>query len=90
MDFTLKTLLLAISALTLLAGCGSRGGLERPDPVFRDVKPVETRAEPAPEVEVRVRPRTNELGGELPIPMPTDEVDSAPLPDVATDQDVSG
>jgi predicted small lipoprotein YifL len=82
MTFTLKTVLLAGCALTVLAGCGLRGGLERPDPIFKDVKPVEAVVEPAPEVEVRVRPRTNELGGELPLPAPVEEVETAPLPDV--------
>ena len=90
MDFTLKTIFLAISALTLLAGCGLRGGLERPDPIFKDVKPIETPAEPAPEVEVRVRPRTNEQGGELPLPRPVEEVGTMPVPEVEPEQDVSG
>ncbi len=84
MDFTLKTFLIGLSSLTLLAGCGLRGGLERPDPIFKDVQAVEEVVEPAPEVEVRVRPRTNELGGELPLPAPAQEVRTEPLPDVQT------
>lgn len=87
MDFTLKRILLASMAISLLTGCGLRGGLERAEPVFRDVKPVkpvEQVVEPAPEVEIRVRPKTNAHGGELPVPAPTREVESNALPDVQT------
>jgi len=82
MNNMLKLVLVASVVLPALAGCGMRGGLERADPILRDVKSVEEVVEPAPEVEVRVRPRTNELGGELPLPAPTQEVESAALPDV--------
>lgn len=81
MNNTLKLILVALVALPILAGCGLRGGLERADPIFKDVEPV-GQAAPAPEVVVRVRPRTNELGGELPLPAPTEQVESAALPDV--------
>lgn len=82
MNNTLKPIFVASIALSVLAGCGLRGGLERPDPIFKDVEPVAQAVEPAPEVVVRVRPRTNELGGELPLPAPTQDVESAALPDV--------
>ncbi|MEO9970786.1 MAG: hypothetical protein ABJG15_13380 [Hyphomonadaceae bacterium] len=81
MNNTLKLILVASVALPILTGCGLRGGLERADPIFKDVEPVD-QAVPAPEVVVQVRPRTNELGGELPLPAPTEQVESAALPDV--------
>jgi hypothetical protein len=39
---------LALLALTLLAGCGITGGLERPGPLWGDPPPSSTNGEAAP------------------------------------------
>lgn len=80
--YGLRMGLAVLATLPLLAGCGLRGGLERPDPIFRNVEPVE-RIELPEEVEtepgVIIRERTNEYGGEIPDAAPTAPVQSTPL-----------
>lgn len=77
-----KLALAAVLITPILASCGQRGGLQRPDPLFRDVTPVETAAEAEKreaDANPDVRPRTNEFGGEIPEAAPTDPVQTAPL-----------
>lgn len=73
-----------LMAAPMLAGCGMRGGLARPDPVFRDLTPDEAAA-PDPELAEKetVSPRVNEFGGDIPEAAPTDPVQSAPLDETA-------
>lgn len=75
----------ALLVLPMLASCGLRGGLTRPDPIFTPAAEA-VEAELAPEAQVEsiresviIRRRTNEFGGEIPDPAPTAPVDSAPL-----------
>ena len=84
-----RLFLVGLIALPLVASCGLRGGLARPDPLFKDVKPVEAVQE---EVQAPVRQsvitreRVNAFGGEIPDAAPTDPVISAPITDpVSTD-----
>lgn len=72
-----------VMVLPMLAACGQRGGLARPDPLFRDLTPVEATAPEAREEDANPdtigQPSTNEFGGEVPDAAPTQPVQSAPL-----------
>ena len=80
---------LAISATAALAGCGLRGDLERPPPIFSK-PPAEEALIPvdaavkfaAIEVEAN-RAYFNSLGGEIPVPAPTNEVEQSDLGEVS-------
>ncbi|MEO1473872.1 MAG: lipoprotein [Pseudomonadota bacterium] len=73
---TSKVFLVTLAALVGLAACGLRGGLQRPDPIFRDVTPVERAAQDEAEaVETVVEePAFNEFGGEIPEAAPAEPV----------------
>ena len=79
---------LALSALAGLAGCGLRGDLERPPPIFSDPpseeaqQPVDTAAEFA-SVEIRDNATYyNSLGGEIPKPAPDVDVEEESMGEV--------
>lgn len=79
-----KACLALLLALPMLGACGLRGGLARPDPIFKPVTTVEDVMEdeaetPAPEPEAG--PRLNELGGEIPEAAPVEPVEEAPMSD---------
>ena len=68
-------------ALPLLAGCGLRGELERPDPLFEEKEEV---VEPEPETVARnvTIIRRNADGGIIPNAAPSTEVDEGGLADI--------
>jgi len=78
---TPRLILAGLMTLPLLASCGLRGGLQRPDPIFKPAAesvPVEAATEPARE-SIIIRQRVNEFGGEIPDAAPTEPVISAPI-----------
>lgn len=86
-----RLILTGLVTLPMLAACGLRGGLARPEPIFKEAPaapvPAETTSQvtvptptPIPE-SVIVRDRVNEFGGEIPDAAPTREIGSAPLTD---------
>ncbi len=81
---TTSKVILVFTAATALSGCGLRGGLERPPPIFGSQTNAapEVVLPPAEEVQtVDEGPRFNELGGEIPEPSPVDPVDEDALED---------
>ncbi|MEM8634300.1 MAG: hypothetical protein AAGF33_04915 [Pseudomonadota bacterium] len=70
---TTKLVLGVAIAAMILTACGLRGGLQRPDPIFRDVAPVEQTIEQEVETEENEGPQLNEFGGEIP---ETTEIDT--------------
>lgn len=87
-----RLILAGLLALPVLASCGLRGGLARPDPIFKKVAPVAA-AEPeatAPATvreSVIIRQNVNEFGGEIPDAAPSLVVESAPLVDPVSPDD---
>lgn len=76
----IKTVL-ALSALASLAGCGLRGDLERPPPIFSE-PPTEEAQQPVDSAALfagaEIRDDTtyyNSLGGEIPKPAPYVDVE---------------
>lgn len=76
----IKTVL-ALSALASLAGCGLRGDLERPPPIFSE-PPTEEAQQPVDSAALfagaEIRDDTtyyNSLGGEIPKPAPDVDVE---------------
>ncbi|MEL7482545.1 MAG: lipoprotein, partial [Pseudomonadota bacterium] len=67
-----KSSIVLVLACLVLTGCGLRGGLVRPDPIFRDVAPIEDvmddeiAAEEPLVLEEPTGPRVNDFGGEIP------------------------
>ena len=89
---TIRLVLGGFAALTLLTACGLRGGLERPAPIIKGLDPAPAAPEPKqeatrPTVQIVQRPRTNEFGGEIPVPAPTGTVQSIPLEDPVEPED---
>jgi len=80
---------IAFAALASLAGCGLRGDLERPPPIFSDPPPEEAKVPVDVPVEfagVEVDPnRTyyNSLGGEIPKPAPEANVEESSMGEVS-------
>lgn len=81
-----KACLAILLVLPMFGACGLRGGLARPDPIFKSVSTVEDVMEdeaeaeaPAPEPETG--PRLNDLGGEIPDAAPVEPVEEAPMND---------
>ena len=88
----MKTLIkaaLAFSVLASLAGCGLRGDLERPPPVFSKPpseeaqQPVDAVAEFAATEIDQNRTYYNALGGEIPKPAPTSNVQEDSMGEVS-------
>ncbi|MEM9668148.1 MAG: lipoprotein [Pseudomonadota bacterium] len=78
-----RVILVGLSAVVGLSACGLRGGLQRPDPIFRDVAPIEQTmedeleaVEPEPEVS-----NVNEFGGEVPDAAPVSPVEETAIED---------
>ncbi|MEO0981900.1 MAG: lipoprotein [Pseudomonadota bacterium] len=75
-----------IVAGAALAGCGVRGPLERPDPLFGE-RPADAPTARLPSQEeidtLSETPRRNTIGGEIPETAPVDPVDEAPLEEPA-------
>ncbi|MEL8055168.1 MAG: lipoprotein [Pseudomonadota bacterium] len=88
MKTVIKTAL-AFSALAALAGCGLRGDLERPPPIFSDPpseeaqKPVDSPAVFAQAPIDQNRVYYNSLGGEIPKPAPEANVDEDAMSEVS-------
>ena len=88
MKHPVKTLL-ALAGLSVLAGCGIRGDLERPPPIFSDppdeeaIKPVDA---PVAFALAPEKPQDdayyNTLGGEIPKPDPTATVGEGGLGEI--------
>ncbi len=85
---TLKTAL-ALSVMAGLAGCGLRGDLERPPPIFSD-PPSEEAQQPVDAVAefagVEINDETtyyNSLGGEIPKPAPDVDVEEDNMGEVS-------
>lgn len=80
---------LAFSALAALAGCGLRGDLERPPPIFSDppsdeaMVPVDSPAQLAEATIDPDRTYLNPLGGEIPKPAPDVNVDEDTMSEVS-------
>ena len=79
---------LALSTLAALAGCGLRGDLERPPPIFSE-PPTEEAQLPVDTAVVfagtEIREETtyyNSLGGEIPKPAPTVDVEDDSMGEV--------
>ncbi|MEM7458084.1 MAG: lipoprotein [Pseudomonadota bacterium] len=80
---------LALSALASLAGCGLRGDLERPPPIFSDPpseeaqQPVDAVAEFAGAEISDDATYYNSLGGEIPKPAPDVDVEEENMGEVS-------
>ena len=80
---------LAVSVLAGLAGCGLRGDLERPPPIFTDppteeaLQPVDSAAEFAVAEIDENRVYYNSLGGEIPKPAPDTDVEEESMGEVS-------
>ncbi|MEM7494283.1 MAG: lipoprotein [Pseudomonadota bacterium] len=80
---------LAISALAALAGCGLRGDLERPPPIFSEPPsdeaqiPVDSPVQFAQTPINEDRVYFNALGGEIPKPAPDADVDEDVMEEVS-------
>jgi len=89
MKTSTKALIAAFAALPMLASCGLRGDLERPDPIFSEPAPEEAKipeASPvyvARQAPVRRGPRFNELGGEIPDAATSTPVNEGGLGEIA-------
>ncbi|MEO0881885.1 MAG: lipoprotein [Pseudomonadota bacterium] len=83
-----KVLLGILAAVTALTACGLRGGLQRPDPIFRDVPPVEQTVEEevVNEEPVIEGPSFNEFGGEIPDTAPVEPVTESAIDDASADE----
>jgi len=84
----IKTVL-ALSALAGLAGCGLRGDLERPPPIFSE-PPTEEAQQPVDTTAMfagaDIREETtyyNSLGGEIPKPAPDVDVEEDSMGEVS-------
>lgn len=82
-------LTLALTTAALLAGCGIRGDLERPPPIFSEPPGEEARKPVDAPVEFAMVPvksqdeaHYNPLGGETPKPDPTTDVDEGGLGEI--------
>ena len=80
---------LALSALASLAGCGLRGDLERPPPIFSE-PPTEEAQLPVDAVALFAaaeiddnRVYYNSLGGEIPKPAPDTDVEEESMGEVS-------
>ncbi|MEP1143016.1 MAG: lipoprotein [Henriciella sp.] len=80
---------LAISVLAGLAGCGLRGDLERPPPIFSE-PPTEEAQQPVDSVALFAvaeidenRVYYNSLGGEIPKPAPDTDVEEDNMGEVS-------
>ena len=79
---------ISLSALAALAGCGLRGDLQRPPPIFSDPpseeakKPVDAPAQFAGAEIQQDRVYYNSLGGEIPKPAPTLDVEEESMGEV--------
>ena len=80
---------LAMSVLAGLAGCGLRGDLERPPPIFSD-PPTEEAQQPVDTAAVFTvaeidenRVYYNSLGGEIPKPAPDTDVEEESMGEVS-------
>ena len=80
---------LAMSVLAGLAGCGLRGDLERPPPIFSD-PPTEEAQQPVDTAAVFTvaeidedRVYYNSLGGEIPKPAPDTDVEEDSMGEVS-------
>jgi len=82
--------ILAFSALAGLAGCGLRGDLERPPPIFSE--PPSEEAQRPVDVPVRFasvaidadKTYFNALGGEIPKPAPTLDIEEESMGEVGS------
>ncbi|MEM7663683.1 MAG: lipoprotein [Pseudomonadota bacterium] len=80
---TSKLFLGLLASATALSACGLRGGLQRPDPIFRDISPVE-RAVIEEEEKAETPdegPQFNEFGGEIPETVIVDPVTESAIDD---------
>ncbi len=88
MKHVIKTALV-FSALASLAGCGLRGDLERPPPIFSEPpseeaqKPVDSAAQYAGAEIKENRTYYNSLGGEIPKPAPDVDVEEESMGEVS-------
>ena len=88
MKHVIKTAL-AVSVLASLAGCGLRGDLERPPPIFSDPpseeaqKPVDSAVLFAGNEIDEGRTYYNSLGGEIPKPAPDVDVEEESMGEVS-------
>ncbi|MEL7320125.1 MAG: lipoprotein [Pseudomonadota bacterium] len=85
---TIKSIL-ALSTLAALAGCGLRGDLERPPPIFSE-PPTEEAKQPVDAVAQFAGTEINEnttylnsLGGEIPKPAPDVDVEEESMGEVS-------
>lgn len=87
-----KTILITLSltATGLLAGCGIRGDLQRPPPIFSDPPSEEAKQPVDAPVAFAMAPigaedeaHYNSLGGEIPKPDPATEVDEGGLGEIS-------
>lgn len=81
-----KLTILVGGTLVFLSGCGLRGDLERPAPLFGEGNGAEAGLADEGEVfedepEARTGPRFNEFGGVIPEASPVEPVEEAPLDD---------
>lgn len=88
MRYAIKTAL-AFSVLASLAGCGLRGDLERPPPILKEA-PTEETSRPVDSAVLfagnEIHDETtyyNSLGGEIPKPAPTQEVEEESMGEVS-------
>ncbi len=88
MNTAIKTAL-AFSVMAALAGCGLRGDLERPPPIFSDPAPEEAKVPVDVPVEYAStdidgsRTYYNSLGGEIPKPAPGTDVEEDSMGEVS-------
>ncbi|MEL7040923.1 MAG: lipoprotein [Pseudomonadota bacterium] len=87
MKFLVKSAL-ALSAIASLAGCGLRGDLERPPPIFSD-PPSEEAQKPVDSAALYLsaqfddnRVYLNSLGGEIPKPAPDVDVEEESMGEI--------
>ncbi|WP_084396326.1 LPS translocon maturation chaperone LptM [Henriciella aquimarina] len=80
---------IGVSVCAFLAGCGIRGDLERPPPIFSDPPSEEAQTPVDVPVEFALAPERsedeayyNELGGEIPKPDPEANVDESGMGEV--------
>ena len=84
---------MALSALAALSGCGIRGDLERPPPIFSSEPPTEEAQMPVDTTievaETAPKPADeayyNDLGGEIPKADPEDDINESGMDDVGSD-----
>ena len=92
MKVAMKTMIktaIAFATLASLAGCGLRGDLERPPPIFTDPPSEEAKVPvdvPVAFAAIKIDPsRTyyNSLGGEIPKPSPEVDVEESSMGEVS-------